>query len=80
MFKKIEEEMHKQVREMLDMAIIEPSTGDQSSPVVMLRRMAAIGSALISGKADAYSFPHMNDILRNCRKVHLDAGSEQRIS
>ena len=36
--KKIEKEMHKQVRDMLDAGIIEPSTSGWSGPVVMVRK------------------------------------------
>ena len=69
--KKLEETMHSQVREMLGAGIIEPSTSAWSSPVVMVRKALDKYRFCIDfrkvnavSKADAYSLPYMDAILR----------------
>ena len=72
--KKLEEEMHRQVMEMLDSEVIEPSVSAWSSPVVMVQKgvdkyrfcidFRKLNTVL---KADAYPLPYMDAILRKLR-------------
>ena len=68
--------MHRQVIEMLESGVIEPSVSAWSSPVVMLRKgvdkyrfcidFRKMNAAL---KADAYPLPYMDSILRKLRST-----------
>ena len=73
---RVQEELHRQVCEMLNQGIIEPSKSGWSSPAVMtpksdgtrrfcidLRKVNAVT------KPDAYPLPNMQDIMRKLRKA-----------
>ena len=69
--KKLEEEMHRQVREMLAAGIIAKSSSEWSSPVVMQRKANRAYRFCIDyrklnavTRASAYPLPHMDAILR----------------
>ena len=69
--KKLEEEMHRQVREMLEAGIIVKSASEWSSPVVMQRKANHTYRFCIDyrklnavTKASPYPLPHMDAILR----------------
>ena len=68
--KKLEEEMHRQVHEMLENGVIEPPNSAWSSPVVMIRKSNEKYRFCIDfrklnavSSADAYPLPYMNAIL-----------------
>ena len=75
MSKKLEEDMHRQVIEMLESGVIEPSTSARSSPVMIrksndkycfcidFRKLNAVS------KADAYPLPYMDAILRKLKSA-----------
>ena len=73
---KVQEDMHKQAREMLRQGIIEPSQSGWSSPIVMTRKsdgsrrfcsdMRKVNAVT---EPDAYPLPNMQDILRKLRKA-----------
>ena len=74
--KKIEEEMHRQVQEMLESGVIEQSTSAWSSPVVMVRKGVDKNLFCIDfrklnavSRADAYPLPYMDAILRKLRSA-----------
>ena len=73
---KLEEEMHKQVEEMLVAGIIEPSSSDWSSPVVMVRKSNGkfcfcvdFRTVNAASRLDAYPLPYMDSILRKMQKA-----------
>ena len=73
---KLEEEMHKQVEEMLVAGIIEPSTSGWSSPVVMVRKSNGkfrfcvdFRKVNAASRPDAYPLPYMESILRKLQKA-----------
>ena len=78
MSEKVQEEMHKQVRDMLQQVVIEPSQSGWSSPIVMTRKgdgsrrfcydMRKVNAVT---QPDAYPLPNMQDILRKLRKAKL---------
>ena len=86
--KKLEEEMHRQVVEMLDSGVIESSVSAWSSPVVMVckgvdkyrfcidfRKLNAVS------RADAYPLPYGCDIAQVARRtIYIDARSERGVS
>ena len=73
---KVQEEMDKQVREMLRQGVIEPSQSDWLSPIVMTRKsdgsrrfccdMRKVNAVT---EPDTYPLPNMQDILRKLRKA-----------
>ena len=72
--KKIEEEMHRQVQEMLELGVIEQPNSAWSSPVVMVckgvdKYRFCIDFRILNAisRADAYPFPCMDAILRKLR-------------
>ena len=74
--KKLEEEMHRQVVEMLESGVIESSVSAWSSPVVMVRKGVDKYRFCIdfrklnaASKADAYPLPYMDSILRKLRNT-----------
>ena len=72
----VQEEMHKQVHEMLRQGVIEPSQNGWSSPIVTTRKsdgsrrfccdMRKVNAIT---EPDAYPLPNMQDILRKLRKA-----------
>ena len=76
MSKKLEEDMHRQVIEMLKSGVIEPSTSARSSPVVMIQKSNDKYRFCIDfrklnavSKADAYPLPYMVAILRKLKSA-----------
>ena len=74
--KKLQEDMHRQVIEMLESGVIEPSTSAWSSPVVMIRTSNDKYRFCIDfrklntvSKADAYPLPYMDAILRKLKSA-----------
>ena len=74
--KKLEEDMHRQVIEMLESGVIEPSTSAWSNPVVMIRKSNDTYRFCIDfrklnavSKADAYPLPYMDPILRKLKST-----------
>ena len=74
--KKLEEDMHCQVIEMLESGVIEPSTSAWTSPVVMIRKSNDKYRFCIDfrklnavSKADAYPLSYMNAILRKLKSA-----------
>ena len=75
-FKRLEEDMHRQVYEMLETGVIEPSTSAWSSPVVMIRKSNDKYRLCIDfrklnavSRADAYPLPYMDAILRKLKSA-----------
>ena len=79
----LEEDMHRQVIEMLESGVIEPSMSAWSSPVVMIRKSNDKYRFCIDfrklnavSKADAYPLPYMDAILRKLKSAkytYIDA-------
>ena len=74
--KKIEEKMHRQVHEMLENEVIEPSYSAWSSPVVMIRKSNKKYRLCIDfrklntvSRADAYPLPYVVAILRKLKNA-----------
>ena len=74
--KKIEEEMHRQVQEMLASGVIEQSNSAWSSPVVMVRKGVDKYRFCIDfrklnsvSRANAYPLPYMDAILRKLQSA-----------
>lgn len=74
--KKMEEEMHSQVDEMLSNGVIEPSNSGWSSPVVMVKKANGKYRFCVDfrkvnavSQPDAYPLPYMDAILRKLQKA-----------
>ena len=80
-FKKLEEDVHRQVIEMLEYRVIEPSTSAWSSPVVIIRKSndkyrfcTDFRKLNAVSKADAYLLPYMDAILCKLKSAKYKLG------